>query len=68
VGQGEVGGFSMAMSVIGGRRPLVDLVRPISILGINGHRNQPSHLVFPVFKAHLSAMLGWHCRSDFVNG
>jgi len=53
VGQWEVGEFSMAMSVLGGRKPLVDVVRPISVFGINGLRNQPSHLVGPSFPARL---------------
>ena len=45
--------------------------RAISILfGINGVRNQRSHLVgppFPEFKAHFSATAGWHFWRDFVN-
>jgi len=54
VGQWEVGGFSMAMSALGGRKPLVDVVRPISVLGINGLRKQPSHLVGPHFQCSRS--------------
>jgi len=50
VGWWEVRGFSMAMSVLGSREPLVDIVRPISVFGINGLRYQPSHLVGPHFQ------------------
>ena len=55
------GANSMAAS---GRSNMVGTGRPISILfGINGVRNQRSHLVgapFPEFKARISAMAGWH--------
>ena len=69
MGWWKVGWFSMAMSVLGGRKPLVDIVRPISVFGINGLRNQPSHLVGPpflAFKVHFSATLGWHCPSNLI--
>ena len=39
------------------------------LFGINGVRNKRSHLVgppFPVFKAHFSAMAGWHFLRDLT--
>ena len=52
------------------RSDLVDTGRAISILfGINGVRNQRSHLVgppFPEFKAHFSATAGWHFSRDLT--
>ena len=56
------GANSMATSGLISRSNLVGTRRAISILfGINGVRNQRSHLVghpFPMFKAHFSAMAG----------
>ena len=58
------GANSMAASGLEFRSDLVGTGRAISILfGINGVRNQRSHLVeapFPEFKAHFSATAGWH--------
>jgi len=63
------GANSMAGSGLIFRSDLVGTGRAISILfltpflGINGVRNQRSHLVgppFPEFKAHFSATAGWH--------
>jgi len=58
---------SMAASV---RSDLVGTGRAISILfGINGVRNQQSHLVgtpFPEFKARFSATAGWHFSRDLT--
>ena len=64
------GANSMAASVLVFRSNLVGTRRAISILfGINGVRNQRSHLVgppFPEFKAHFSAMAGWHFSRDLI--
>ena len=58
------GANSMAASGLVFRSDLVGTGRAISILfGINGVRNQRSHLVghpFPKFKARFSATAGWH--------
>jgi len=58
------GANSMAVSGLVFRSDLVGTGRAISILfGINGVRNQRSHLVrppFPEFKARFSATAGWH--------
>ena len=52
------------------RSNLVGTGRAISILfGINGVRNQRSHLVgppFPEFKARFSATAGWHFSRDLT--
>ena len=73
-GTGEVGGWvhlkganSMAASGLVLRSDLVSTGRAISILfGINGVRNKRSHLPFPEFKAHFSAMAGWHFSRDLT--
>ena len=61
---------SMAASGLIFRSNLVGTGRAISILfGINGVRNQRSHLVgapFPEFKAHFSATAGWHFSRDLT--
>ena len=61
---------SMAMSGLVLRSDLVGTGRAISVLfGINGVRNQQSHLVgppFPEFKAHFSATAGWHFLKDLT--
>ena len=58
------GANSMAASGLVFRSDVVGTGRAISILfGINGARNQRSHLVgpgFPEFKARFSATAGWH--------
>ena len=58
------GANSMAAAGLVFRSDLVGTERAISILfGINGVRNQRSHLVgppFPEFKARFSATAGWH--------
>ena len=58
------GANSMVASGLVFRSDLVGTGRAISILfGINGVRNQRSHLVgppFPEFKAYISVMAGWH--------
>ena len=61
------GANSLVASGLVARNDLVGTGRAISVLfGINGVRNKQSHLVgppFPAFKAHFSAMAGWHfCR------
>jgi len=64
------GANSMAMSGLISRNNLVGTGRAISVLfGINGVRNEQSHLVgppFPVFKAHFSATAGWHFLRDIT--
>ena len=59
---------SMAASGLVFRSDLVGTGRAISILfGVNGVRNQRSHLVgppFPEFKARFSATAGWHFSRD----
>ena len=64
------GANSMAASGLVFRSDLVGTGRAISILfGINGVRNQRSHLVgpqFPEFKARFSAMAGWHFSRDLT--
>jgi len=61
---------SMAASGLVFRSDLVSTGRAISILlGINGVRNQRSHLVgppFPEFKARFSATAGWHFSRDLT--
>ena len=64
------GANSMAASGLVFRSNLVGTGRAISILfGINGVRNKQSHIVgppFPEFKAHISAILGWHFSRDLT--
>ena len=64
------GANSMAVSGLVFRSDLVGTGRAISILfGINGVRNQRSHLVgapFPEFKAHFSATASWHFSRDLT--
>ena len=64
------GANSMAVSGLVFRSDLVWTGRAISILfGINGVRNQRSHLVrppFPEFKARFSATAGWHFSRDLT--
>ena len=64
------GANSMAASGFVFRSDLVGTGRAISILfGINGVRNQRSHLVgppFPEFKARFSATAGWHFERDLT--
>ena len=64
------GANSMAASGLVFRSDLVGTGRAISILfGINGVRNQQSHLVgppFPEFKARFSATAGWHFSRDLI--
>ena len=52
----------MAMSVLGSRKPSFGTWLAISVLcGLNGLRNQPTHVVgspFPAFKACFSAIAG----------
>ena len=64
------GANSMAASGLVFRSDLVGTGRAISILfGINGVRNQRSHLVgppFPEFKARFSATVGWHFSRDLA--
>jgi len=64
------GANSMAAPGLVFRSDLVGTGRVISILfGINGVRNQQSHLVgppFPEFKAHFSATAGWHFSRDLA--
>ena len=64
------GANSMAASVLIFRSDLVGTGRAISILfGINGVRNQRSHLVgppFPEFEARLLATAGWHFLRDLT--
>ena len=64
------GANSMAASGLVFRSNLVGTRRAISILfGINGVRNQRSHLVgppFPEFKAHFSATAGWYFSRDLT--
>ena len=64
------GANSMAASGLIFRCDLVGTGRAIYILfGINGVRNQRSHLVgppFPEFKARFSAMAGWHFPRDLT--
>ena len=61
---------SMAASGLVFRSDLVGTGRAISILfGINGVRNQRSHLVgapFPEFKARFSATVAWHFSRDLT--
>ena len=61
---------SMAVSGLVFRSDLIGTERAISILfGINGVRNQRSHLVgppFPEFKARFSATVGWHFSGDLT--
>ena len=65
------GANSMAMSRLISRNDLVCIGRAISVFfGVNGVRNEQSHLVgppFPVFKAHFSATAGWHFSQAFAN-
>ena len=76
-GETEGGGWvhpkgtnSMAAPGLVFRSNLVGTGRAISILfGINGVRNQRSHLVgapFPEFKARFSATAGWHFSRDLT--
>ena len=75
-GQGEVGGCTRRVQTawprLGScvRSDLVCTGRAISILfGINGVRNQRSHLVgppFPEFNARFSATAGWHFSRDLT--
>ena len=64
------GANSMAASGLVFRSDLVGTGRAISILlGINGVRNQRSHLVgapVPEFKARFSATAGWHFSRDLT--
>ena len=64
------GANSMAMSRLISRNDLVCIGRAISVFfGVNGVRNEQSHLVgppFPVFKAHFSATAGWHFSRDIT--
>ena len=64
------GANSMAASGLVFRSDLVGTGRAISILfGINGVRNQRSHLVgppFPESKARFSATAGWHFSRDLT--
>ena len=64
------GANSMAASGLVFRSDLVGTGRAISILfGINGVRNQRSHLVgppFPEFKARFSATVAWHFSRDLT--
>ena len=64
------GANSMAATWLVLRSDLVGTRRAISILfGINGVRNQRSHLVgppFPEFKALFSAKAGWHFLRDLT--
>ena len=64
------GANSMAASGLIFRSDLVGTGMAISILfGINGVRNQRSHLVgppFPESKARFSAMAGWHFSRDLT--
>ena len=64
------GANSMAVSGLVVRSDLVGTGRAISILfGINGVRNQQSHLVgppFPEFLARFSATAGWHFLGDLA--
>ena len=61
---------SMTASGLVFRSNLVGTGKAISILfGINGVRNQRSHLVgppFPKFKARFSATAGWHFSRDLT--
>ena len=60
------GANSMAASGLVFRSDLVGTRRAISILfGINGVRNQRSHLVGE-FKARFSATAGWHFSRDLT--
>ena len=64
------GANNMAASGLIFRSDLVGTGRAISVLfGINGVRNQQSHLVgspFPEFKARFSATAGWHFLRDLT--
>ena len=64
------GANSMATSWLVFRSNLVGTGRAVSVLfGINGLRNQRSHLVrppFPELKAHFSATAGWHFSRDLT--
>jgi len=64
------GANSMAASGLILRSDLVGTGRAISVLfGINGVRNEQSHLVrppFPEFKARFSATAGWHFFQDLT--
>ena len=64
------GANSMAVSRLIFRNDLVGNGRDVSILfGMNGVRNQRSHLVgppFPEFKGRISAMAGWHFSRDLT--
>jgi len=64
------GANSMAASGLVFRSDLVGTGRAISIIfGINGVRNQQSHLVGPPFlefKACFSATAGWHFSRDLT--
>ena len=76
MGQEEVGGCTQrvqtAWPCLGSslEATLLALGGPFSILfGINGVRNQLSHLVgppFPEFKAHFSATASWHFSRDLT--
>ena len=61
---------SMATSGLVLRSNLVGTGRAIAVLfGINGVRNERSHLVgapFPEFKARFSATAGWHFSRDLT--
>ena len=65
------GANSMAASGLVFRSDLIGTGRAISVpFGINGVRNKRSHLVgppFPEFKAHFSAMAGWHFSRDLTS-
>ena len=64
------GANNMAASGLIVRSDLAGTGTAISILfGMNGVRNQQSHLVgppFPEFKAHLSATAGWQFSRDLA--
>jgi len=64
------GANSNAVSGLGCRDDLVGTGRAITdLFGINGVRNKQSYLVvppFPAFKAHFSAMAGWHFSQDLT--
>ena len=65
-----MGANSLAASGLVFRSDLVGTGRAIStIFGINGVRNQRSHLVgppFPEFKARFSATAGWNVLRDLT--
>ena len=66
----QKGANSMAASRLVFRSDLVGTGRDISILlGINGVRNERSHLVgppFPEFMVRFSATAGWHFSRDLT--